>query len=72
MATLLTVSEAAEVSNYTHEHIAYLVRERKIRGRKGGRFWLVELESLKEYEAKMAELGTLKHDPTRSPENSIC
>jgi hypothetical protein len=67
MATMVTVAEAVKESTYTHEHITWLVREGKIKGRKAGRVWLLELESLKEYEAKMTELGPLKHDPTHSP-----
>jgi hypothetical protein len=68
MATMVTVAEATKESTYTHEHITWLVREGKIKGRKAGRVWLLELESLKEYETKMTELGNLKHNPTHSLE----
>jgi hypothetical protein len=65
MVNWVVIAEAVEQSSYTHEHIAWLVREGKITGRKGGRVWLLDLDSLRAYEAKMKELGTQKHDPTR-------
>ena len=65
MADLVTVSEAQLYSGYSHNHIIYLLRTGKINGRKSGALWLVDLDSLKEYEDRMNELGTQKHDPTR-------
>lgn len=67
MATMVTVAEAVKESAYTHEHITWLVREGRIRGRKAGRVWLLELESLKAYEDKMIELGPTKHGSTHAP-----
>ena len=64
MATLISVAEAVEQTSYTHEHITWLVRKGKIEGRKAGTFWLIDLESLKEYESRMKSLGTQKHSPT--------
>jgi len=63
MATLVTISEAAEATGFSHEHLAWLARKKRIAGRKAGGIWLLELESLKEYERKMKELGPHKHNP---------
>jgi hypothetical protein len=65
MADWVLIAEAIEKTSYTREHIAWLIRQGKVTGRKGGGVWLVDLASLKEYEAKMNELGPQKHDPTR-------
>jgi hypothetical protein len=65
MANWVVIAEAVEQTSYTHEHIAWLAREGKITSRKGGRVWLIDLDSLKAYEADMKQLGTQKHDPTR-------
>lgn len=61
----IAISEAAEQSIYSHDHIKLLVRTGKVEGRKSGGIWLVNLESLKAYEKKMTELGPQKFDPTR-------
>jgi hypothetical protein len=62
---LVTIAEATTQSEYSHEHIKYLVRTGKIEGRKSGGVWLVDLDSLKAYEQKMKELGPQKFDPYR-------
>ena len=63
MITWVSIAEAATHSSFSYAHISYLVRHQKINGRKSGNIWLVDLESLKEYENKMTELGTQKHKP---------
>ena len=63
--TLVSISEAAEKTSYSHEHIAYLVRHKKITGRKSGGIWLVDLKSLQAYEARMQALGDKKFTPGR-------
>ncbi len=63
MANYVTIAEAASESSYSHVHLSWLLRKGKIAGRKSATLWLVDLDSLKEYEAKMNELGTLKHTP---------
>ena len=70
MTTWVSVSEAASQSSFSHQHIAYLVRTQKINGRKSGAVWLVDLEALKDYEAKMQELGPQKHKPKLSPKQN--
>jgi hypothetical protein len=63
MANYVTVAEAVSASSYSHVHISWLLRQGKILGRKSGTLWLVDLDSLLEYEAKMQQLGTQKHAP---------
>jgi hypothetical protein len=63
MTTWVTVAEATQHSIYTHEHIAWLLRSQKVKGRKSGTLWLVDLEDLKRYEQEMQEAGTKKHTP---------
>jgi hypothetical protein len=62
---LVTIAEATAHSEYSHVHIKHLVRSGKVAGRKSGSTWLVDLDSLKVYEALMRELGPQKYDPTR-------
>jgi hypothetical protein len=59
----VTIGEAATQSRFSYAHISYLVRHQKIKGRKSGSVWLVDLESLHEYEKTVEELGTKKHTP---------
>lgn len=68
MAELVGAAEAAESSVYRHEHIRTLVRKGKVKGRKTGGVWLVDLEDLKAYEKRMTELGSQKHSPIKSDE----
>lgn len=63
MPDLVLIAEAAEESRYTPQHISLLLREGRIKGRKVGRIWLVDLDDLKRYEREMNELGTKGHDP---------
>jgi hypothetical protein len=63
MANYVTIGEAVKKSSYSHVHIVWLVRTQKVKGRKSGSLWLVDLDDLQVYEAKMTELGTAKHTP---------
>lgn len=65
MPTLVSTAEAAAQSPYTHEYVTALVRKGKIKGRKAGGIWLVELESFQEHMQRMKELGTMKHSHRR-------
>jgi hypothetical protein len=65
VADLVLLVEAIQESTYTQEHITWLLRKGRIAGRKVGGVWLVDLESLKQYEQRMKELGTKKHDSTK-------
>jgi hypothetical protein len=60
---LVTIAEAKLHSKFTHEHIAWLVRTNRVQGRKSGNIWLVSLSSLTEYEKRMDDLGSQKHNP---------
>lgn len=63
---IVTVTEAANETSLSHEHITYLARKGKISARKAAGVWLIELDSLKEYLQKMKDLGTQKHSPNKS------
>lgn len=63
MANYVTLAEAAESSIYSHVHLSYLLRKKLIEGRKSGNIWLVDLDSLREYEAATQALGKKKHTP---------
>ena len=66
MPNLVLVEQAARESEYNPDHIRYLARKGFIKGEKHGGTWLVDLDSLKEYEARMKVEGTHKHDPTKN------
>lgn len=68
MAELVLVTEAAEHSQYSEPHIRLLVRSNKVKGKKQGGIWLVDLDDLKRYEQEMEEAGTKKFDPTKYTE----
>ena len=68
MADLVLVTEAAEHSQYSEPHIRLLVRSNKVKGKKQGGIWLVDLDDLKRYEQEMEEIGTKKFDPTKYTE----
>ena len=65
MANLILIDQALKESSYNRMYISYLARKGFIKGEKHGGVWLVDLESLKEYEAAMEEAGTKKFDPTK-------
>jgi hypothetical protein len=65
MGRLVSVSKAAELSQYTTVHIRQLLRKRLVAGEKQGGIWLVELDSLIAYKKAMDEAGPSKFDPTK-------
>jgi hypothetical protein len=65
MPNLVLIAEAVEHSSYTARHISLLLRQGRIKGKKIGGTWLVDLDDLKRYEQEMNELGTKKFDPTK-------
>ena len=65
MPNLVLIVEAVEHSSYTARHISLLLRQGRIKGRKAGRIWLVDLDDLKRYEQGMNEIGTKRFDPTK-------
>jgi hypothetical protein len=66
MANLVLISKACEESMYSDRHIRQLLKQKKIIGEKQGGVWLIDLDSLKEYEARMKEEGPKKFDPTKN------
>jgi hypothetical protein len=71
MADWIVIAEAVQQTSYTREHISLLIRQGKVVGRKAGGVWLVELDSLKAYEARMTALGDKKFTPKRSADSHI-
>lgn len=68
MSNLVLIEQAMKASEYNADHIRYLARKGFIKGEKHGGIWLIELDSLKEYEARMKAEGTKKFDPTKNRE----
>jgi hypothetical protein len=65
---LVLIEQAAKESAYDKNYIRYLARKGLIQGEKHGAIWLIDLKSLKQYEARMKAEGTQKHTPTRYKE----
>ncbi len=63
MAELIPIEEAAKNSKYSTSHIRYLIKHKLIEGKKISVLWLVDPDSLLEYEKKMDVLGKSKHRP---------
>ena len=61
MPEWITTEEAAELSGYDVQHVRRLMRENKIAGRKAGTMWWIDTDSLKDYLATIAALGTKKY-----------
>ena len=57
----LSVSEVAQMSGLTPQHILLLIRTGKVQGRKAGGIWLVNEESFSEYRSQ-------EHKPGPRPE----
>jgi hypothetical protein len=66
MGTLVSVSKAAELSQYITAHVRQLIRKQLVNGEKQGGIWLVELESLLAYKQEMDEAGPKKFDSTKN------
>jgi len=63
MANFVLVAQAVEHSDYSVEHIRYLVRNKFVKNQKVGRIWLVDLDDLQRYEQSMKEAGSTKFTP---------
>lgn len=68
MPNLVLIDQAVKESEYDKNYIGYLARKGFIKGEKHGGTWLVDLDSLKEYEARMQSEGMKKYDPTKYKE----
>ncbi|MCO6451386.1 MAG: hypothetical protein J5I90_11425 [Caldilineales bacterium] len=65
LANLVLIAQAAQESSYTTAHIRLLLRNGTIQGEKVGGIWLADLDSLKQYEEEMENLGPQRYDPTK-------
>jgi hypothetical protein len=59
----ITIREAVSQSTLSYQQISNLARKGRIKSRKSGSVWIIDIESLEEYEQEMAELGNKKHSP---------
>lgn len=65
MSNLVLIEQAAKNSAYGKNYIGELARKGLIKGEKHGAIWLIDLDSLKAYEAETRQLGAKKYDPTK-------
>lgn len=65
MPNYVLIAEAVQITGYTPRHIALLLRQGHVQGKKIGRIWLVDLDDLERHVREMNELGTKKYDPTK-------
>lgn len=69
MSNLVLIRQAEEHSNYTPDHIRYLIRNHFVTGQKIGRIWLVDLDDLIRYETDMDQQGATKFRPKSLDQN---
>lgn len=60
--------EAAAITGYSEAWMRRLAKDGRIKARKVGRDWLLDLAELAAYQRRMSDLGTQKHDSTRKHE----
>jgi hypothetical protein len=70
VSNFVLIKQASEHSKYTPDHIRYLIRHHLVSGQKVGAIWLVDLDGLKEYEARMDSAGTSKFRPKSLDEDT--
>jgi hypothetical protein len=63
MADFIPIRDALAHTKYSADHIRYLIKHKSVLGKKFGPIWTVDIESLKEYEQRMDEVGKAKHRP---------
>ena len=61
----ITASDAGRVVGYTSDYVARLAREKKVRGRRIGRQWLVDPQSLALFVADAEKQKLLRSDAVR-------
>jgi hypothetical protein len=66
----ITTNRGAELTGYSAPYIRRLARTGQVLGRKVGRDWLVQQESLLAYKRAMDALGPAKHNPWREDLNA--
>ncbi len=63
MANLVLIKQAIVHSSYSGDHIRHLLSSGLIKGEKVGLVWLIDLDSLQEYEQRMKQAGLSKYRP---------
>ncbi len=61
-----TTGEAEALTGYAQAYLRRLAKRGRIVARKVGRDWLLNLDSLRAYQAQMAALGAQRHNPWRA------
>lgn len=65
MEEFITAKEGEELTGYTKEHIARLVRQKKVEGRKFALAWMIDKESLLEYMKRAKRNGDGRFGPRK-------
>ena len=63
MSNLVMIKQALQYTEYSADHVRELLSKGTIKGEKVGWIWLVDLDSLREYEQNMKEAGNSKYRP---------
>jgi hypothetical protein len=63
VANLVLIKQAVAHSEYSADHIRHLLSAGLIKGEKVGLVWLIDLDSLKQYEQAMKDAGLSKYRP---------
>ena len=59
---MLTIKETAERLRFTEAHVRKLLREKKIKGKKAGRMWLVPLDEVNKFLGIESDAKTKEKD----------
>ena len=62
----ITARKASEQTGYTQQHIAWLIREDRIKGEKFGQAWMVDEGSLLEYLEDARNSGDKRFGPRKN------
>jgi excisionase family DNA binding protein len=62
----ITTTQAADLMGYDYAHVRLLARKGRIQSVEVGRDWLINRKNALAYAKRMEQLGTSKHDPSRT------
>lgn len=61
----ISAREASKETGYTQQHISWLIREGRVKGRKFAQTWMVDKESLLAYVESAKNSGDDRYGPRR-------
>ena len=67
MPDFLTTQDAHEQTGYTIQHLIRLLKEGKVRGKRFGRLWAIDPDSLNEYLERARASADRRRGPRRDP-----